>query len=267
MTSIKLAELNIYPVKSLAGISLSNAPLDLTGLRFDRRWMIVDASGLFMTQRRYPQMARVQPRFDADQLLLATHGRDEIRLPQTYSGQMLKVRVWNDWVAAQRVGDEVDTWLSDVLGVACHLVWMPEEGLRQVDPDYAAKGDRTAFADGFPLLLISQASLDDLNARLVEPVPMRRFRPNLVVSGCSAFAEDGWSMIQVAEVNIRVVKPCSRCILTTVDPATGIKSGPEPLQTLKSYRLQDGKAMFGQNLIPQRSGRLRLGDEITVVPR
>ncbi len=265
MTSLTLTELNIYPVKSLAGIALQRAQLDRTGLRFDRRWMVVDPSGLFMTQRRYPQMAWVQPRLEGDRLILSARGQGEIRLPDQYSKKTMKVRVWSDWVDGQHVGDDVDTWLSEVLGEACHLVWMPDDRMRQVDLDYAEQGDSTAFADGFPLLLISEASLADLNGRLAEPVSMQRFRPNLVVSGCSAFAEDHWSMIRVAEVDIRVVKPCSRCVLTTVNPATGVKSGPEPLQTLKSYRLQGGKAMFGQNLIPQGSAVLNIGDKVTAV--
>jgi uncharacterized protein YcbX len=172
--------------------------------------------------------------------------------------------VWSDRCAAQRGDPSADAWLSDFLGHACRLVFMPDEGVRPVDPRYAQPQDRTAFSDGFPLLLISQPSLDDLNSRLVEPLPMLRFRPNLVVEGCAPYAEDDWRHIRIGDLPLRVVKPCSRCKITTVDPYTA-ETGSEPLRTLASYRRQGKQVYFGQNLIHDRPGELALDMPVEVL--
>lgn len=161
-------------------------------------------------------------------------------------------------------GDEAAAWLSRFLEMECRLVFFPEDEIRQVDPTYARSGDRTAFSDGFPVLLISQASLDDLNRRLKTPVAMRRFRPNLVVSGCEPFAEDGWKQIRVGEVTFRVVKPCSRCVIPNIDPDTAEKSA-EPTRTLSGFRRRENKIFFGQNLIADGMGKLELGMPVEVL--
>lgn len=174
------------------------------------------------------------------------------------------VQVWNDRCPAQLCGDSADAWLSDFLDRPCRLVHMADETVRQVDLKYAALGDRTAFADGFPLLLISQASLDDLNSRLTDSVPMIRFRPNLVVSGCEPYAEDHWRKIRIGELTLRVVKPCSRCKITTVDPGSG-ETGSEPLKTLSGYRREGNRVFFGQNLVHEGTGELALDMPVEVL--
>ncbi|MEE9424288.1 MAG: MOSC domain-containing protein [Methylococcales bacterium] len=266
MTTITLSELSIYPVKSLAGITLSKSDLQQTGLRFDRRWMVVTPDGKFLTQRSQPQMALVHTRIDNDLLTLSKQGMSDLQVPSIAdNARRMQVTVWRDTLAAAHINDVVDSWLSEAIGVACQLVYFPDNVLRGVNPDYAKPGDITAFADGYPLLLISQASLDDLNSRLQQPLPMKRFRPNLVVTGCEPYAEDQWKNIQIGEIKLRIAKPCSRCATTTVDPDTGKYTGKEPLRTLSKYRRQNNKVMFGQNLLHDNTGRLHIGDQLTVI--
>lgn len=264
-----LSEIHIYPVKSLGGIALDRWSLDDFGLHLDRRWMVVDPSGRFVTQRQYPQMARIQPRLlnSGNGLALYHPELGVFRVPAADPARpRWRVKVWSDTVAALPVSEAADSWISEAIGVRCRLVWFPDDVRRQVDTRYARKGERTAFSDGFPLLLISQASLDDLNGRLSNPVPMRRFRPNLVVSGTEPYAEDNWQRIQIGTIAMRVVKPCSRCIITTVDPETGCRTGQEPLATLATYRRRGNKVYFGQNAIHEARGELRVGDEVLFGP-
>ncbi len=265
MTTMNVSALYIYPVKSLAGIALSESELQKTGLRFDRRWMVVTTDGKFLTQRSQPQMALVHTRIDNEQLSLTKQGMPDLQVPSVTSDAKPKqVTVWRDALSAAHISDTVDRWLSEAIGVACHLVFFPDDLVRGVNPDYAKPGDVTAFADGYPLLLISQASLDDLNARLQQPLPMQRFRPNIVVAGCEPYAEDQWKNFQIGDIQLRTAKPCSRCAVTTVDPETGKYTGKEPLRTLSTYRRQDKMVMFGQNVVHDNTGRLRVGDLLTV---
>jgi uncharacterized protein YcbX len=176
-----------------------------------------------------------------------------------------QVTAWEDQVNAVICGQAADEWVSQAIGERCHLVYFADDEVRQCDLTYAQQGDRTGFADGFALLLISEASLQDLNARLDASVEMRRFRPNLVVKGCEPYAEDSWNRIQMGNMTFRVVKPCSRCVITTVDPDTGIKSGKDPLRTLTSYRRQGNGIMFGQNVIQDGEGTLELGMAVTIL--
>ena len=267
MSALILSELFLYPVKSLGGIAVARWELDAFGLRFDRRWMVVDPAGKFLTQRQHPQMARIRPRLDDGGRLTLSHpDQGEFAVPPADpEAPRLRVQVWSDTVAAVPVGDAADRWLSEAIGVDCRLVWFPDDVKRQVDTRYAFLGDRTAFADGFPLLLIGQASLDDLNRRLASPVPMRRFRPNLVVAGAEPYAEDHWQRIRVGSVPMRVVKPCSRCVITTVDPDTGRRTGQEPLATLAKYRRRGKHVYFGQNVIHEGRGELVVGDMVEVL--
>jgi hypothetical protein len=260
---VRLSEIHLYPVKSLAGIALQRASLDAMGLHHDRRWMLVDPVGRFLTQRSHPQMALIQPRLAHGMLTLSKAGMPDHRVPSA-SGDMRRVRVevWRDRVEAVHLGAQTDAWLSRAIGVSCRLVFIEEDEVRQCDLNYAVEGERTAFSDGFPLLLISQGSLDDLNRRLDEVLPMRRFRPNLVVAGCAPYAEDGWRRIVIGDVAMRVVKPCSRCVITTIDPATGIKGKDEPLRTLATYRMRGNQVYFGQNLIHEQQGVLTVGQEL-----
>ncbi len=261
-----LSGITLFPVKSLGGIDVDAWDLDELGLAWDRRWMVVDESGRFLTQRQLPAMARVRPRLDPGGHLTLTHPRlPPLAVPEPGpEAQTRPVTVWGDTVPALSLGSEADAWLGEALGRPCHLVRLPEGTARAVDPDYAP-GARTAFTDGFPLLLIGEGSLADLNARLQQPVPMRRFRPNLVVAGTEPFAEDQWRRIRIGGVTLRVVKPCSRCVVTTIDPDRGEVVGQEPLRTLATYRLRDHKIYFGQNLVHEGPGRLRVGDPVTVL--
>lgn len=260
---ITISSLHIYPVKSLAGIDLNHSELDAMGLKYDRRWMLVSPEGNFLSQRKTPQMALINTAFDNNQLILSTFGKEDFVVPEASQVTMV-VDIWGDAVNAQRVGDTADQWLSEVLGIACHLVYIPDEEIRQCDMEYSEQGDHTGFADGFPILIISTASLDDLNDRLDNPVKMKRFRPNIVVTGCEPFAEDSWNDFRIGNLMMKGVKPCSRCILTTVNPDTGKRDGSEPLHTLMTFRKQNNNVYFGQNVIHKDTGIIHIGDNITL---
>ncbi len=267
MTEILLSELWCHPVKSLRGHSLQRATIDRLGVADDRRWMLVDESDCFLTQRQQPRMALLTPEVREDGLLLRRADGDPLLAPLDPEGERLRVRIWDDECEADRVSDDADAWLSDFLGQAVRLVRIRDDSERQVDLNYARPGDLAAFSDGFPLLLISQASLDDLNLRIGgEPLPMRRFRPNLVVRGCEPYAEDRWKRIRIGDIELRVVKPCSRCVIPTIDPETAEKHpDKEPMRTLLSYRRRDNKVYFGQNLLHDNEGELELGMPVEIL--
>jgi uncharacterized protein len=264
---MRISELHVYPVKGAAGIALQQAELDSFGIRHDRRWMIVaEADGAFITQRDHPQLALLLTQLEPDALVLRSRHAGEVRLPLEPSGGARRsVGVWADEVDADDSGDEAASFVSAHLDIRARLMYMPGSSMRQADLDYARPGDRVSFADGFPLLLISQQSLDELNARLDEPVPMLRFRPNVVVDGAPApHAEDAWRSVRLGSVTCDVVKPCARCAVTTVDQATGVP-GKEPLRSLADYRRWDGKVWFGQNVVHRGTGTLSVGDAVSVL--
>ena len=267
---MNLSELNIYPVKSLKGIALQSATVEARGLQYDRRWMLVDEDRQFITQREVPKMALVNIAVDRDGVIASVNG-DKIHLTnELTSGETATVKIWNSSVKGAFYPREVDEWFSDAIGSSCRLVLMPESTKRTVNPDYAVRKfqDTVSFADGYPFLLIGEASLADLNSRLDEPVPMNRFRPNFVVSGSEPFEEDTWKRIRIGSTEFHIVKPCARCVLTTVDQATGQKTGKEPLKTLSEYRNRNGNVLFGQNLIAETAGGfVRLGDKVEVIER
>ncbi|MDJ0806623.1 MAG: MOSC domain-containing protein [Gammaproteobacteria bacterium] len=264
MTDIKLSGLFIYPVKSLPGISLQDSVVDSFGLTFDRRWMLVDADGLFLSQRQLPRMALIDQQIHNAELVLQAAGQDALSLPLRPSGGAeTRVKVWDHTCVAWDCGAEAMAWFSGFLERPCRLVYMPDDHFRPVDQTFAEAQDQTAFSDGFPLLLISEGSLTDLNRRLTEPITMGRFRPNLVVTGCAPYAEDTWSRIKIGTLGLRLIKPCSRCVITTIDPTTGDK-GMEPLKTLSSYRRKGNKVYFGQNLNHDGQGHLSLGMPVWV---
>lgn len=263
----RLARIYTYPVKSCGGVELGRAELGDRGLRHDRRYMLVDGEGRFLSQRRLPRMALISVSIAGDALLLSAPGISELALPlepaASELGPRLPVRVFGDtWGAV--VGAEADRWFGESLRAECRLVYMPDDVVRPVDPRYARSGDRVSFADGFPLLMFSEASLADLNSRLPEPVTEDRFRPNLLVSGARAFEEDGWRRLCIGGVTLRVAKPSSRCTITTVEQATG-ERGKEPLRTLAGYRRFGGKVMFGQNLAHDAPGELAAGQPVEVL--
>lgn len=259
---ITISQLYIYPVKSLAGIAIDSSKVDAMGLMHDRRWMLVSPTGDFLSQRKFPKMALIQPTFIDQQLILTSANQPDLIVATADTQHTMQVTIWKDTVTAQRVGEQADKWLSKTLGTPCYLVYIPDNEIRQCDPEFAQQGEHTGFADGFPILILSTASLEDLNQRLDQPVTMKHFRPNIVVEGCYAFAEDDWDTFSIGDVAMRGVKPCSRCILTTVNPATGERNSMEPLQTLMSYRKQGNNVNFGQNVIHSTTGNIQIGDRV-----
>lgn len=268
--SIKLTELNIYPVKSLQQISLSQSLVEPFGLQHDRRWMVVDEQGKMITQRQQSRMCLIQPELIDNGIILRTTGTPDLQVTKPVGVTKRTVTVWEDNCQAYDAGDDAANWLSEFLSINCRMVYFPDDEFRQVDLTYAKEGDRTAFSDGFPLLLTSQASLDDLNSRLAlneynaSPITMNRFRPNLVVSGCDAFAEDNWKKIRIGDITFRIVKPCSRCVIPNIDIETAERSN-EPARTLATYRMRDNKIYFGQNVIAENQGDLTIGMPIEII--
>lgn len=266
---MRLAGLRIFPVKALRGVAVGQARVEPWGLEGDRRWMVVDAAGRFLTQREHPAMACIAAAPAPHGIDLHAGGRT-VAVPYPAAGaQTVAVTVWRDVVSARLACAEAHALLADALGTPCRLVWLHDTQARPTDPRYAPPGSTVSFADGFPLLLASAASLADLNARLPAPVAMTRFRPNLAVEGVGAWEEDGWTRIRIGEVAFAVVKACARCIVTTVDPETGARPDrSEPLRTLARFRRDvGGGVMFGQNLVPETAGTIRLGDPVEVLAR
>jgi hypothetical protein len=265
---MKVTGINIYPIKSTRRIALTESEVLPRGLPRDRRWMLVDDEGKFITARQHPTLALVETRFAGNVLQVNVGNRQSLQLAlQPADSETTTVTVWRDQCDAVLAGEEADAWFSEHLGISCRLVQMTDNLVRGVDPKFGRPGDEVSFADGFPLLLISEASLHDLNSRLDEAVSMRRFRPNLVVDGVQPYAEDNWQSLRVGEVEFAGVKNCSRCVFTTIDPDTGIKhSDKEPLRTLGSYRRRpEGGIYFGQNLIPRSGGIIRVGDTVKIL--
>lgn len=261
---MRLSEIHIYPVKSCAGISLPAVAIDRFGPVGDRRWMVVSEGGGFMSQREMPAMALIRVAQSSAGITLA-QGDSSIDIEEPgASAPVRQVTIWEDRVAARDAGDEAAVWVSAYLGAACRLVFMPEDTVRRVDGAWASAGETVGFADGFPLLLISRASLDDLNARLPEPVPMNRFRPNLVVTGCEPFAEDGWRRIRIGAMTFDVAKPCARCVVPSIVQETAARD-PHINRTLAGFRRRDGQIFFGQNLLYQDTGSLNVGDTVELL--
>ncbi|MHA6493783.1 MOSC domain-containing protein [Pseudomonas borbori] len=266
---LSLSGLYRYPLKSGRAEPMPTARLDQLGLSGDRRWMVVDAqSGRFLTQRLLAPMTQITLQWQTpDQVLLSAPGMPALTIEVPAADAALRgVIIWSDSLRVPDAGDDAANWLSDLLGRPCRLVYQPTERARQVDTGYAQVGDQVAFSDGFPLLLIGQASLEDLSSRVGRPLEMLRFRPNLVVAGATPYAEDDWKRIRIGAVEFRVVKGCSRCIITTLDPQTGERSADrEPLATLRGYREREGQVYFGQNLIASGEGELALGMPVEVL--
>jgi uncharacterized protein YcbX len=265
-----LASLHIHPVKGCRAVDLAEAAVEPWGLAGDRRWLIVDADCQFMTQRKHPALARVvvTPGPGAD-ITAAAGGSPSLRVQAPdESAELLKVTVWRSTVLAAAAGAEADAWFSAYLGEPARLVYLDDPTRRSVDPEYSKDGDTVSFADGYPLLLTSTESLDKLNEWLTaaghQPVPMNRFRPNVVVSGYQPWAEDRWRRIRIGEVSFRVAKPCGRCVVTTTDQTTGMR-GSQPLRMLAARRRFGKNLVFGQNLIPDSPGHIRVGDPIEII--
>ncbi|WP_234735278.1 MOSC domain-containing protein [Tellurirhabdus bombi] len=261
-----LKEIRIYPIKSLGGIALSEAIVEERGFRYDRRWMLVTPEGKFLTQRTIFPMSLIDVAL-TDSSLRVWHRNEPanaLEVPlDLMTTEILSVTVWDDTILANVVSAEADQWFSHVLGFPCRLVRMPETTHRTADQDYAQPGDVVSFADGYPYLMIGASSLEELNRRIPEELSMTRFRPNLIIEGSQPHEEDTWSRFSIGDIAFRGVKPCARCVLTTIDPATGEK-GKEPLKTLATYRRANGKIYFGENCIADVTGVLRVGDVINI---
>ena len=266
-----ISEINIYPIKSLAGISLESSKIERRGLEFDRRWLLVDEKNKFLTQREFPKMATIKPEISSDGLRVSCSGND-LSIPfEPQTNATETVQIWSNRCKAKIYEQTVNEWFSDVLQASCKLVVMPEETQRKVNYFYRVKeDDHVSFADAHPFLLIGENSLVDLNSRLTEDLPMNRFRPNFVVADSEGFAEDSWKKIKIGETVFHIVKPCARCVMTTIEQTTGEKDGKEPLKTLAGFRIPKRsvkkKILFGQNLIAETAGGiLRVGDKIEVL--
>lgn len=278
---IKVSSLHIYPIKSTAGITLLSTKVETLGLAFDRRFVISDPSGLFITARTEPRLCLVQTKLSPHGLILSAPNMSTLTLTYTeFTPQYQKVTVWGDSINGQLCSEKANSWFSEYLQRPCVLLFFGEDSYRErsANTDNARK---LAFADGYPLLLISQASLNDLNTRLLENknndesftnnaqniISMTQFRPNIVVDNTAAFAEDTWQHIRIGEVEFKVSKPCERCVFTTINPETGEKHPQQqPLRMLQSFRQTlHGEVLFGQNLIALNSGTINAGDELTVI--
>ena len=263
-----LTEIWVYPIKSLGGISLSSAKAEARGLQHDRRWMLVDEDGRFVSQREIPEMALLRTAIEGAELRVFHKDKplDTLCLPLEKTAadmEHVKVTIWDDQCMASLLPKPVNDWFSVCLGQALRLVQMPESTRRWADGRYAPQGQHVSFADGYPFLLVGQASLDDLNARLGLPLPINRFRPNFVFTGGKAFEEDSWADFQIGDVHFRGVKPCARCIIPTTDQETALRAA-EPLKTLNTFRKFEQKILFGQNVVWMGEGdaTVSVGDQL-----
>lgn len=263
---LTVSELYIYPIKSLGGIALKEAKLTDRGLQYDRRWMLVDENNRFLTQREFPAMALLQV-YLMDEGLQVSHKKiegDTLFIPfKPRNNGKLIIDIWDDQCEAQWVSAAADKWFSKMLSIECRLVFMPETTQRKVDRSYAMNEEITAFSDGYPVLMIGQSSLDDLNSRLAEPLPMNRFRPNIVFTGGRPYEEDSMEHFSINGIDFFGVKPCARCVITTINQLDATQSN-EPLKTLASYRAKDNKVYFGQNLLYRTDGVIHLNDTIEI---
>jgi uncharacterized protein len=259
-----ISNLWVYPLKSAAGIAVREWRLDSFGLVHDRRWMVVDADGVFVSQRSDAALGQVRPSLEEGALVLRSAIADGCSLSFAPTGDAVRVRVWADVVDAIDCGADAASFITRHLGREARIVHMPDTTLRAVPLPYAPDGGRVSFADAFPLLIIGDGSLEELNRRLEEPVEMLRFRPNIVVSGVAPHAEDSWRGVRLGDVECDVVRPCARCVVPTIDPATGI-AGREPSRTLAGYRKWDGKVWFGQNAVHRAPGTLVAGAAVDVL--
>ncbi|MBV8812939.1 MAG: MOSC domain-containing protein [Verrucomicrobia bacterium] len=266
---LQVTRLIIYPVKGLAGQQLPVADVLERGLAWDRRWMLVDDNDQFLSQRQIPDLATIEACITGPELLLRhrpTEAKMRLSLREPEPRQKIGVTIWRDQVEAVVISAATQ-WFSDILQHSCRLVFMPDSSRRGINPAFARSGEIVGFADAYPMLLVGEASLFELNARLAVPVPMNRFRPNIVVSTKEPFIEDQWGELEIGSATLRGVKASDRCSVPTVDQATGKPVGPEPIRTLNQFRRVGRGIYFGQNLAIVRPGRIALKDPVIVKAR
>ena len=266
---MQLTGIFLYPIKSMKGISLKEWHLEKRGLKHDRRWMLVDHTGKFFSQRTLPELVFLQPSLENGHLVISDTRNSESQIAVPIDAKVgkpdLEVQIWNSQCLAINFSKEVNSWFSSALNTDCRLVYMPDSTQRKIDPKYAEKEEIVSFADGYPYLIIGEQSLRDLNSRLEFPVDMTRFRPNLTFSGGAPYVEDSWKNFSIDNKPFRGVKPCARCIMTTIDPINAQK-GKEPLKTLATYRQAGHDVLFGLNACyvgKQQNKTIRTGDSIS----
>ncbi len=269
--SMKVEKLFVYPIKSLQGISLNKVNCLNRGFEYDRRWMLIDDENKFITQRTKPEMALFQQ--GLDRFLRVSHReKDKIGVEIPFNAPndspLIKVTVWKSIVDAVEVNPKTSQWFSEMLGFSCRLVYMPDSSNRKVEVPFSS--DKiVSFADAYPYLICSVASLQDLNNKLEDQISIERFRCNILLSGTTAFEEDQWATIKIGNATFDLVKSCARCVLINVNPQTGIPN-KEPLKTLSTFRTQGNKVMFGQNAFVNpvdTNSTIRVGDQISIVSK
>ncbi|WNJ16698.1 MOSC N-terminal beta barrel domain-containing protein [Pontibacter sp. G13] len=264
---MQLSEIFVYPIKSMKGISLPEAQLTDRGLALDRRWMLVDPEGMFLTARKFPRLLQMQVSIESDGLIvqdMADLAGTQVSIPFDHPAHTtMEVEVWGDRCMAHALSPEIDQWFSEQIGQPCHLVYMPDDSHRPVEQPYAQHGEGVSFADGYPNLLIGKASLHHLNEKLETPVGMDRFRPNFIVDTEIPHEEDTWQTFRIGDLSFSGAKPCARCVMITINSQTGEK-GKEPTATLANYRKFGSKILFGMNLLHNQTGTLRVGDSVEI---
>lgn len=271
-----VSELNIYPIKSCRGISKDQAEISQKGFLWDREFMLVNPAGKFFTQRQYPQLATVKVEIQDNQITLSSldQSLESITFSPTLIGKEIKVEIWRDRTVAIVQEERVSQWFTTFLNTPCYLVRQSPDYVRPIDENYAQSHNLpVSFADGFPFLITNTASLTELNRRLKETynneaqtIPMNRFRPNIVIQTEEPFIETKWKIIRIGEIQFSLVKPCTRCIITTTDQITGYRNSlQEPLKTLGTFRKSTQGIMFGENMIPLNLGVIRVGDAIEIL--
>ena len=265
MPALSLSDLYLYPVKSLAGIRVKQWPVTATGLLHDRKWMLIDSENCFLSQRKLPKMALIKPSLVNDLLILDAPNMPSLSIPlYPVGGNTVQTTIWHDQCQSKTVSAEANKWFSRFLGRPCQLVYQPESNIRSVDPDYATDNDQVSYADGFPFLIATTASLANLNESMSQSLSMQRFRPNLVISGCHAYAEDSWREINVDSITFKLPKPCSRCSVPGINPETAHLE-KETLSRLNQLRNWKNKVYFGQNAVHEQQGILSVGDRVEVI--
>ena len=265
---VTIHSLHIYPVKSCQGISLESVELVDTGFKYDRHWMVIDKQGQFLSQRQLPNMALIKARLTPQTLTLSTTQNNQLIIPLTdKAASFTSVKIWNASCRAAIVSNDASQWFSNFLETPCDLVFLPQTEKRHVDSHYANTGQTVGFADGFPLLVVSRASIDLLNSHLPQKVNIDRFRANIIIDGCEAHAEDEWSQISVNDIEIQLVKACSRCVIPSINQQTA-KKHLTLLKTLASYRRRrDGRIYLGQNGLHRSSGTISRGQLVTILKK
>ncbi|HTI61526.1 MOSC domain-containing protein [Mucilaginibacter sp.] len=263
---LQISGLYIYPIKSMAGISVNRAQVTDRGFEYDRRWMLVDENNLFISQREVAELALMNIDINEKGLSVTyKRGNTSISIPfQPETSEFAEVTIWDDTCTGQFVSQAADEWFSNMLNIRCRLVYMPDATHRITDQRYTSANSVTSFSDGYPFLIIGQASLDDLNSRLEKSVPMNRFRPNIVFTGGEPYSEDMMHTFEIGNIQFHGVKLCARCPIPTIDQQS-LERGKEPLKTLARYRFKNNKIMFGQNLVHNSAGQIAVGDELKVL--